>query len=382
MKNELNIYRELQIHLDEFPIGFPSTDSGVEIRLLKHLFSPEEAKIASLLKFSWNELESLENIHERTKFLGYTIEELEEHLDKMAKKGAIKILKQGDKKTYGNAMLIVGIFENQVNKLTKEFIEDMHLYMREAWLMDLMKVPIPQWRTIPIGIDFDHEINITNHDDIKKLIEIEGYPIALINCVCRQGRDLLEQACKATSRREVCMGFGQIAQAYIDLGWARQINKKEALDYLRRSQEEGLIFQVGNAQIPEIVCSCCTCCCEGLSNLRKTPNPGELVITNYYAEVITHLCNGCGVCIDECQMGAFSFQQDKYIINRRRCIGCGNCVIFCPSNAIKLCKKERQNVPPMTHEELYNEILEMKKKRKMRELKRKIRKEKRKQKRF
>ena len=373
MKNELNIYRELQIHLDQFPIGFPPTNSGVEIRLLKYLFTPEEAKIACLLKFSWNELDSLENIYERSKFLGYTMEQLENYLDNMAKKGAIKILKNGDKKTYGNAMLIVGIFENQVNKLTKQFIEDMHQYMREAWIKDLMKVPIPQWRTIPIGLDFEHEINIGNYDDIKKLIKIQEGPIAIINCVCRQARDILEKPCKATSRREVCMGFGQTAQIYIDLGWARQISKKEAYEFLHKSQEESLIFQVGNAQIPEIICSCCTCCCEGLYNLKKLPNPGEFIRTNHFAKIIPNSCTCCGACIDKCQMGAIYFQENTYLINQKRCIGCGNCVIACASDAIKLCKKEKQYVPPMTHNDLYNEILALKKKRKNRELKRKLR---------
>lgn len=31
-----DIYRRLHKHLDQFPIGYPSTASGVEIRLLKY----------------------------------------------------------------------------------------------------------------------------------------------------------------------------------------------------------------------------------------------------------------------------------------------------------------------------------------------------------
>ena len=46
MVTESQIYRDLQIHLDKLPIGFPPTESGVEIRILKHLFTPEEAKLA------------------------------------------------------------------------------------------------------------------------------------------------------------------------------------------------------------------------------------------------------------------------------------------------------------------------------------------------
>ena len=43
---ENDIYRRLQQHLDRLPIPFPSTQSGVELRLLKKLFTVEEAEIA------------------------------------------------------------------------------------------------------------------------------------------------------------------------------------------------------------------------------------------------------------------------------------------------------------------------------------------------
>lgn len=49
MATERDVYRELQKNLDNMPVGFPATESDVEIRLLKHLFTPEEAEIASYL---------------------------------------------------------------------------------------------------------------------------------------------------------------------------------------------------------------------------------------------------------------------------------------------------------------------------------------------
>ena len=33
-----DLFRELQQRLDLYSVGFPATDSGVEIRILKHLF--------------------------------------------------------------------------------------------------------------------------------------------------------------------------------------------------------------------------------------------------------------------------------------------------------------------------------------------------------
>jgi hypothetical protein len=42
-------YSKLQEFLDRFPLGFPRTDSGVEIRILRNLFTEEEARVAVLL---------------------------------------------------------------------------------------------------------------------------------------------------------------------------------------------------------------------------------------------------------------------------------------------------------------------------------------------
>ena len=69
--------------------GFPATKSGVEIKLLKRLFSLEEARIATMLKFGIEKLEPLDSIFGRLKPLGYTKWDLEKHLDTMVKKGII-----------------------------------------------------------------------------------------------------------------------------------------------------------------------------------------------------------------------------------------------------------------------------------------------------
>ena len=44
-----SVYYELREFLDRFPVGFPQTDSGVEIEILKKLFTPQEAETALLL---------------------------------------------------------------------------------------------------------------------------------------------------------------------------------------------------------------------------------------------------------------------------------------------------------------------------------------------
>ena len=51
---EIKIYRLLQRHLDKQAVGFPAAWSGADIRLLKRLFSPDEAKLALHLSYKPN----------------------------------------------------------------------------------------------------------------------------------------------------------------------------------------------------------------------------------------------------------------------------------------------------------------------------------------
>jgi electron transport complex protein RnfB len=49
--SETDIYRDLQRHLDKHPVGYPQTKGGVEIRLLQHFFTTQEANIATKLSY-------------------------------------------------------------------------------------------------------------------------------------------------------------------------------------------------------------------------------------------------------------------------------------------------------------------------------------------
>ncbi len=46
METGKDVYRKLQEHLDNMPVGFPKSASGLDIKILKQRFTPEEAKIA------------------------------------------------------------------------------------------------------------------------------------------------------------------------------------------------------------------------------------------------------------------------------------------------------------------------------------------------
>ncbi|MFW9788979.1 MAG: 4Fe-4S binding protein [Candidatus Thorarchaeota archaeon] len=358
-----DIYRRLQEHFDGFPLRFPATESGVEIRLLKHLFTPKEAEIALGLNCGYpgvfDTYESLEVIHNRLRHLGYSLEELEERLDKMIKKGAILGNTIDGSKFYANALLVVGIYEFQVNKLTKEFQEDFDQYVKEAW--GHANRGTRQLRIIPVGVEIVHENPIVRYDDIKELFEQSNGPFSIINCICRQTSDLRSKPCQVTDRREVCMGMGEMARMYTELGWGRAITKEEALGYLKQNEEEGLIFQVNNSQEMDFVCSCCSCCCGGIVSLKRLPNPADYTSSNYQAIIDAELCSDCGTCIERCQMEAITLEDDITYLDQKRCIGCGNCVVGCPEHAITLVAKENLEVPPLTTSDLFKKFTEERK---------------------
>ena len=46
MTDEGDVYQRLRKHIDDMPIPYPETRSGVELRILRRLFTPEEAEVA------------------------------------------------------------------------------------------------------------------------------------------------------------------------------------------------------------------------------------------------------------------------------------------------------------------------------------------------
>ena len=366
MSNETNVYRELQQHLDKLPIGFPATDSGVEIRLLKMLFTPEEAEVTTKLSIVY---ETLEEIYERVDQNTMTIEDLEEILDNCVKKGVIHSKKEGNKKSYLNAQFMIGIYDMQSHRRDTDdeyvidFLKTSSEYFDEAMDNEMFSSGIPQFRIVPIEQSIEPLENaITNYEHIRKLIEdVEG-DIVVARCVCRNKKDLYGEPCTHTELRETCFVLKkEFAQTYIDQGWGRAVSKEEALNILQKTEEAGLVYEIGNSQRPGSLCCCCGCCCGYLSDLKEAPNPLDYISSNYQAKVDSELCTGCGTCVDRCLMDALTIIDEISNVDLARCIGCGCCVPTCPADAIQLRKIDEEKVPPKDWDDLYATIEKKKK---------------------
>ncbi|MFX1288874.1 MAG: DUF362 domain-containing protein, partial [Promethearchaeota archaeon] len=331
-------------------------------KILKHLFTPEQVKIALKLDFM---ADPLKKIYRRLKDTGFSLEELEEKLDEMYFNGLINrgIAKEGDTDTkyYASAPMVIGFFEYQLNRLTPEFYKDAHQYLQDTFFKEeYYKSGVPQLRVIPLDQSVEYEQTIEKYDNLRALLETIGEPIAVMECICRKGTDLIGEPCSKTKLRESCFTFRTFAKSFIEKGLAREITREEALKILEKAEEDGLVLQPGNSQRPMSICTCCGCCCGVLTSHKQLKELAHLFATNYFAEVDTELCIGCGNCEERCNVDAVHVEDDIAVVDKMRCIGCGVCVPTCTSEAISLIKKEEEILPPKNTLETYTKIMDKK----------------------
>ena len=337
------IYHQLREQMDQYSTGFPSTESGVELKILERLFTEEDAEI--YLDFSML-LESPDDFSSRT---NRSPEEMAVKLENMAKRGLLfRHVKNGNKR-YSAVPFVIGSYEFQLGRMDKALAELTNRYMEEAFLTG-MGNNIPPLRTIPVGKSVDVVHKVAAFEDAKAIVNGKS-KIAVANCICRTQQNLIDKGCDKPM--EVCLMFGSHAEYYVENKMGRYITPEDACKILDQCEEAGLVNQPANMVNPGGMCNCCGDCCGVLRALNLLPNPGELVHNRYWAVVDPEECTGCEACLERCQMNAIEV-EDTAKIDSTRCIGCGLCVTTCPMEAILLEEKPKdlQVPPPASGQEL------------------------------
>ena len=352
------LYRKLQQHLDRMPVGFPATESGVEIRILRQLFTPEEAELA--LQASAIP-EPAATIYRRVK-PAMTLAEVTDALDQMAEKGLILRIHAKGEPLYAKLIFAVGLYERQLKRLTPELERDCREYLLGAYAQALHSQKTTQLRVVPVNKTIAIERNVATYENIRDYVESSPGPFATMNCICRHGRELLGEKCRQTNLKENCLTLGVAARELVRIGQARSISREEMLGLLDAADKEGLVLQPENTKNPLFVCCCCACCCGVLTSAKQFPQPAEYFSANFQAEVDAELCDSCGVCRTRCQMDALldgdGDADGKIRVDHGRCIGCGLCVTTCPSGALRLAENPRRKVPPDDTKALYMQLLQ------------------------
>jgi H+/Na+-translocating ferredoxin:NAD+ oxidoreductase subunit B len=323
------IYVKMREFLDKMPGGFPQSDTGVELKILKKLFTPEEAEMTMKLSMMPETAEAL------APKLGLNEKEAGEKLEALAQNGLIYRAKLGGKLHYMAISYVVGIYEFQLGRIDKEFSELTEEYMPYITKM-MQSVKTKQLRTVPIHSAVEESTTVASYDKIRELVKNKK-KIGVMECICTKERKLLDDPCQMPV--EKCISFDLGAQYFIDNGHAREITQDELMDLLKLGEEKAWVLNTTNAEQIMSICMCCGCCCGVLRGLKKLDRPVDSMQVAFQANIDPDLCSACGTCEERCQVDAIE-DGDVYKVDTGRCIGCGLCVSTCPEEAVSMAPGE------------------------------------------
>ncbi|MEN8246469.1 MAG: 4Fe-4S binding protein [Thermodesulfobacteriota bacterium] len=343
-----DVYKQIAERLDQLPNGFPATESGVEIKLLKKIFrDPDDAGNWLMLSAKPEPIEVIAGRFEKP------VAEVQSVVDGLVAKGLINAVKIRDTYYYHIQPFVIGLFEKN---LLHGLIDREYAEYYEAYFPEFSKTyggfQPAESRVIPLNVDMGVDNVVHVYDDARKIVEA-GKTFKLLPCVCRYERKAVGQPCPQNHPVEM----GCIAISYTDeddvkypTPMAKSVSKQEAMAHLERAAEAGLIHQSYNLESNNyFICNCCTCCCLLLRGALECESPHMMLKSNYVAQIDEELCIACGTCADErCQVDAIEENEDFYAVKPDRCIGCGVCVSTCPSEAITLkLKPESEQTRPL-----------------------------------
>ena len=211
-------------------------------------------------------------------------------------------------------------------------MEEENDWTREELLKDYVSQMTPV--TVPVNISIQGQqtvLDLSSVEDILRSAEI----ITLEDCDCRAKWH------RCDAPLDVCLSLGDRAREAMKRG-ARRISLAQALVVLKRSHQAGLVhmaFTYTGNEKPEVICSCCSCCCHSLSALVRFGIPDHVVASEYIASNNDKTCDNCGTCVKRCQFHARQLINDKLTFNPTKCFGCGLCVTTCPTKCITLVKR-------------------------------------------
>jgi electron transport complex protein RnfB len=338
LEDRAGMYGRLAEALDRLPNGFPSTPSGVEILLLKRIFSPHQASLASQLGGS---MEEVDIISER---LGLAAKDVGTELMKMARRGLVWFERQGGTPRFRLAPFVVGIYEAQLDNMDHELAHLAERYLADGGAAGIMKPHPALHRVVPAQRALKAEW-ILPYDDVRGIL-LAAKTFQARDCICRAQQDLVGRQCDFPLR--TCLTFSTIERP----SGPDDMSREEALTLLDQVETIGLVHTVSNVMKGiGYVCNCCGCCCGILRGITEWGIESSVAHANYYAEIEPGECVECGTCIERCQVHAISEQDGAVVVDRDSCIGCGLCVTGCASGAAKLQRNPEADMvdPPVDY---------------------------------
>jgi ferredoxin len=322
-------YEQLAARLDEIPNSFTATKDGTHLKLLKWIFTPDEAKLASKMKLRG---ETTDDLVDR---LELSIDGLEDQLEKMAEKGQIRAWNSSTGRRYALLPLVVGIHDEQLHRMDTEYAQLVEDYLDASRFEGLWGNEPALFRVIPVNKAISTDLEIHPYEIAEQMIE-SSMSWGIRECICKKQQNLLGNPCKHGVSKCIQL-HPRKENVFDETDLTNSISKEEALSILRDAEEAGLVHCSMNTQSDHLyICNCCSCCCIPLRGLSKWEQPYAYVRSNYQTAVDVDLCTGCESCLDRCHFDALSISGEVCVVNTERCIGCGVCSTSCPEQALQL----------------------------------------------
>jgi len=282
----------------------------------------------------------MESVDMIARKIGLPVEEAQERMIKMAKRGLVWYEDVNGKPCFRLAPFVVGIYEDQLETMDRELAHLVEEYLTNGGAIGIMKPQPALHRVIPAQKAVKSEL-ILPYDDVKAIL-LNSKSFGLRDCVCRVQQKHLGHKCDFPLR--TCLFFSDNERR----PHRYTISKEEALAFLDKAEETGLVHTVSNVMKGVgYVCNCCGCCCGILRGINEWGIENSVAHANYFATIDPDACVNCGTCRTRCQVHAITEKDGVSVVDLKKCIGCGLCATGCPNDAAQLkCKPQKEIINP------------------------------------
>lgn len=305
-------------------------DSEIIYKIFKKLIDTKEAKVLLAA-------EQPATVTEIAGKSGINANEIKEMIEPLFKKGLLFKSNKPEGIRYYRVQTLAQMRDTTATyaDASQDLLDLWKKFMAKEWPEHLKKVesviPQPVTRVVSVNVSIEAKAHILAFDDVKSAID-NARSLAVIKCPCR----VIDGSCGKSL--EVCIQINKAADYALERGIGRKLERVEAIEILKKCEEEGLVHVGDNRRtIGEVICNCCSDCCRMWPSIRG--GLGKYIVpSRFAAQVDVKLCTGCETCMDRCYFDAISVESENNtaIVDLENCMGCGLCIVTCPEGALSL----------------------------------------------